>query len=587
MAIATAYFTDSAPYSKTSQGQVPSSGWEHYITLPQTRLASNGNYPMWISQARMYLAGAGSATGAILTMGGNSGTSAGEATFAVSTASSAALSEYKDVGTYSSRAAVSDTSGGKQLKINLKSTPSTSSLLVGTDEYTSANGGILINSSISYRKLWGQYSYFTVPVAPVLGSVTPDGNGLKVTWSKVTDWGDSVTSRGYRITLALTQNGTEFLQATVDDINATSYTFPEASIDPSTTYWAKVYAYNQIKELNESPMSVASNTTSGTSSARAAAPSFSGSFSNGQVGVYYNSSISVISTAGATIDAASVSETFSSRGLSVYSGGTYYSVYGYPTSSGSASISMTATDTYSQTTPFSASVTFAAPAVPSFPSTSFANGNAAQSGYSSSITASGAISISLDKYSIAGLSISSSGPTITVSGTPDPSASGQYTFQAMAIGYTDGGATNNSAWTTLSINIIPLSVPVWTDQSLESNAKVGIQYDIAGANNSVSASGATSYQVTSGALPDGLLLNSSTGAINGTPLSGGSYVFNIYASNPSGGVNKQFTINVINAGKRLSGSSYIQNSSAKVLKNGTWQNITFAKRFNGSSWENI
>jgi hypothetical protein len=64
------------------------------------------------------------------------------------------------------------------------------------------------------------------------------------------------------------------------------------------------------------------------------------------------------------------------------------------------------------------------------------------------------------------------------------------------------------------------------------NGAVGTPY-----NQTVSASGGTSpytFAVSSGALPGGLLLNSATGAITGTPNSAGTFTFSITATDVTG-----------------------------------------------------
>lgn len=66
-------------------------------------------------------------------------------------------------------------------------------------------------------------------------------------------------------------------------------------------------------------------------------------------------------------------------------------------------------------------------------------------------------------------------------------------------------------------------------------------------SQSVSATGATTYSITSGSLPTGLSLNSSTGAITGTPTVPASYSFTITANNSyNQTVSRAFSIAVLN-----------------------------------------
>ncbi len=78
-------------------------------------------------------------------------------------------------------------------------------------------------------------------------------------------------------------------------------------------------------------------------------------------------------------------------------------------------------------------------------------------------------------------------------------------------------ATTGTGCTTLAI--APATLP---------DATVGLAY-----SQTVTASGGTApytYEVTSGVLPPGLTLNTTTGVISGTPTSGGSYTFTITAT---------------------------------------------------------
>lgn len=75
-------------------------------------------------------------------------------------------------------------------------------------------------------------------------------------------------------------------------------------------------------------------------------------------------------------------------------------------------------------------------------------------------------------------------------------------------------------------------------------ATVGIPYSA-----SVYATGiaSPSYSVTAGALPAGIVLDSATGALSGTPTSAGSVAFQITATNGSGSDVRAFTIAVASA----------------------------------------
>lgn len=94
---------------------------------------------------------------------------------------------------------------------------------------------------------------------------------------------------------------------------------------------------------------------------------------------------------------------------------------------------------------------------------------------------------------------------------------------------------------TITVEITPTpEMPVLVDQTLAS-ASVGTAYA-----DGVNATGwpAATYSVTSGALPPGLTLHPSTGAVTGTPTAGGSYELTITATNVAGSVPIALTLHV-------------------------------------------
>ena len=91
--------------------------------------------------------------------------------------------------------------------------------------------------------------------------------------------------------------------------------------------------------------------------------------------------------------------------------------------------------------------------------------------------------------------------------------------------------------------------PSWTDQTVSSSALEGSAY-----SDGVSASYASSYAVQSGSLPSGITLNTSTGAITGTPAQGsaGTYNFVIRATGAGGTADTgTLTITVVDDGGKV------------------------------------
>jgi len=127
-----------------------------------------------------------------------------------------------------------------------------------------------------------------------------------------------------------------------------------------------------------------------------------------------------------------------------------------------------------------------------------------------------------------GLSLNSNNGDIT--GTPNQSGSFTITVDA---NNADGSVRGNA-----SLTVNP-PAPVWEDQTLASPAFIDATY-----NDGVEAEYATSYTVSAGSLPNGLSLNSSTGAVTGTPTTEQTSDFTIQASNVSGTISAGFTIEV-------------------------------------------
>jgi hypothetical protein len=108
-------------------------------------------------------------------------------------------------------------------------------------------------------------------------------------------------------------------------------------------------------------------------------------------------------------------------------------------------------------------------------------------------------------------------------------------------------------------------------------------------SDGVSANNTSSYAVASGSLPPGLLLNTSTGAITGTPTQQGSFTFAINASGGGGTTGSgNLTIQILPPGNRRNSSDFNSNLAVAKRYNGTsWVNLTIMKRFNGTAWVDI
>ncbi|HXH39082.1 MAG TPA: ice-binding family protein [Thermoanaerobaculia bacterium] len=102
--------------------------------------------------------------------------------------------------------------------------------------------------------------------------------------------------------------------------------------------------------------------------------------------------------------------------------------------------------------------------------------------------------------------------------------------------------TNNI--NTCGVSLCPI---ITVNPATLPNGSVGVAY-----NQTVSASGGTApftFSVSSGALPTGLLLNSATGAITGTPTTAQTFTFTITATDANGCTgSRQYTITIASPG---------------------------------------
>src|SRR5439155_23863169 len=130
--------------------------------------------------------------------------------------------------------------------------------------------------------------------------------------------------------------------------------------------------------------------------------------------------------------------------------------------------------------------------------------------------------------------------TATLSGTPDAGTGGTYSFTITAH---NGVGTDATQVFTLTVN----QAPAITSPALPATMTVGVAVSL-----QVTATGfpAPTFSVPSGQLPLGLSLNTTTGAITGTPTAAGTFTGTIRASNVAGFADQSFTIEVAAAGAR-------------------------------------
>jgi len=131
----------------------------------------------------------------------------------------------------------------------------------------------------------------------------------------------------------------------------------------------------------------------------------------------------------------------------------------------------------------------------------------------------------------------------------------------------------------------PTYPPAWSDNTLAAFVATVAYTDAVTATN-MNYSGV--YSVSAGTLPTGISLNTSTGAVTGTPTTAGqSYTFTLKATNSYSNVTAAFTGTVgaaPTAGKLKvwNGSAWVY-APAKVWNGSTWVTGT-VKVWNGTTW---
>lgn len=181
----------------------------------------------------------------------------------------------------------------------------------------------------------------------------------------------------------------------------------------------------------------------------------------------------------------------------------------------------------------------------------------------------GTVTWSLNGSSLpAGLSLNTSTGAIT--GTP--TALGTFTFSVSAGNGTCSVVQNYTLVVSCpTITLSPTTLP---------NGNVGLAYSQTFTQTGLT--GTIAWTVSSGNIPNGLTLNSSTGALSGTPLFAGTYTYSIRASNGTCSTELSYT-HIIGSQPSLfySLSSTFAGSGSYSFSNGTGTSASFANPQNG------
>ncbi len=207
---------------------------------------------------------------------------------------------------------------------------------------------------------------------------------------------------------------------------------------------------------------------------------------------------------------------------------------GTPTSAGTVTFHVTATDSSTGSGPYSLfgayTLTIGAPSVTLSPASLPASTVA--TAYSQTVSASGGTAPYTYTLTSGSLPTGLTLNTTTGAITGTPMAGGTFNFTITATDANTFTASRSYSITAAAptVTVAPVTLPA---------AQMGTAY-----NQTVSASGGTApytFSVSAGALPTGLSLNASSGAISGTPSAAGTYNFSIRATDNSTGTGAPYS----------------------------------------------
>ncbi|MGV1909782.1 putative Ig domain-containing protein [Agrobacterium vitis] len=345
----------------------------------------------------------------------------------------------------------------------------------------------------------------TSPGAPTIGTATPGNSQATVSFTApASDGGAAITS--YTVTASpggATATGSASPITVTGLTNGTAYTFT-------------VTATN----------SVGTGTASAaTSAVTPTVPTFtfspaSGALTAATVGTAYSETVTASGGTSPYTYAVSSGTLPAGMSLNTSTG----EISGTPTTAGSASFTISATDANSATSSASYSLAVAAglPGAPTIGTATAGNGQATVSFTAPVSNGGAAITIYTVTASPGGATATGSASPINVTGLTNGTA---YTFTVTA---TNSVGTGTASAATSSVTPTAPTFTFSPASGALTAATVGTAY-----SETVTASGGTSpytYAVTSGTLPAGMSLNTSTGAISGTPTTAANTSFTITAT---------------------------------------------------------
>jgi hypothetical protein len=368
-------------------------------------------------------------------------------------------------------------------------------------------------------------NYIHVPSAPTNVSQTSNtSSSITIGWAAPTSNGDSAIT-GYRVRI----NFGPWIEKTS---SATSHQF--TGLSAGTTYSFQVVALNSATSI----MGTTSLAGSNSGSTRDATPVWSTATTLAPTTLGVSTTRTVVASPATTYSILTQSGGTGTYTISTVNG--QGRISGTPTATGTASITVRATNnTVSADRTFTMVVN---PPAPVFTDATVASPAIRDASYTDGVAATDATSYSVRNSANtgagtlpAGLSLNTSTGAIT--GTPTTLGSTSFRIRATNV-------TGSTDTASLTIVVNP-PAPVFTDATVASPAIRGVSYSDGVVATDVT--GDESYSVFSGALPTGITLNTSTGAITGTPTVSGTYTFVLRATNVTGSTNTSTLTIVVNS----------------------------------------
>jgi hypothetical protein len=204
------------------------------------------------------------------------------------------------------------------------------------------------------------------------------------------------------------------------------------------------------------------------------------------------------------------------------------------------------------------------------------------SAVSRTVTASSATGYSLLSSSggTGTYTVTQSGSNAIISGTPTATGTASLNIRA-----SNGSGTTDRTFTI----VVNPALPVFSDSTVNSSSRAGVAYSDGVSASEVPSNGYSvrnSENTGIGTLPPGLNLNTSTGAITGTPTTSGTYLFRVRATNVTGSADTSvLTITIFGGSKMWNGTSFA--NLIPRIWNGTSYVESVPRIWNGSAWIRI